>query len=98
MDVHNIDIKISEELVLYLYAIKADNSITDKANLSLILGLFVSKAVTLEKTAELAEKPVWNFIDLLKSYQIPWGEYIEEEMQIDETAMNKILGELYDET
>ncbi len=98
MDVHNIDIKISEELVPYLYAIKDGNSITDKANLSLILGLFVSKAVTLEKAAELAQKPVWDFIDLLKSCQIPWGEYTEEEMQMDETAMNKIFGGLYDET
>lgn len=57
-------------LIPYLYAIKDGNSITDKANLSLILGLFVSKAVTLEKAAELVEKPIWDFIDLLKSCQI----------------------------
>ena len=51
--------------------------------------------ITLEKAAELADKSVWNFIDILKEHQIPWGEYTEEDMQMDEFAIKKLAGGMY---
>lgn len=36
----------------------------DKANLSLIPGLFASQMVTLEKASELAEKSIWDFMEI----------------------------------
>jgi predicted HTH domain antitoxin len=95
MDVNSLDVKISQELIPYICTVKDGETITDKANLSLILGLFASQIVTLEKAAELAEKPIWDFIEILKTYHIPWGEYTEEEMQLDEVAIDKISGGLY---
>lgn len=96
MDVSNLDIKISQELVPYICTIKDGETVTDKVNLSLILGLFASQVITLEKAAELAGKSVWDFMEILKSYHIPWGEYTEDEMQMDEIALDKIAGGFYE--
>jgi predicted HTH domain antitoxin len=96
MDVSNLDIKISQELIPYICTMKDGETVTDKVNLSLILGLFASQVVTLEKAAELAGKPIWDFIEVLKTYHIPWGEYTEDEMQLDEAAIDKISGGLYE--
>ena len=53
MDTGNIDVTISEELIPYLCALKEGKNIRDKLILSAVIGLFVSKSVTLEKAAEL---------------------------------------------
>lgn len=92
MDVSSLDIKISQELVPYICTIKDGETVADKANLSLILGLIASQVITLEKAAELAGKSVWDFIEILKSYHIPWGEYTEDEMQMDEITLGKKQG------
>lgn len=94
MDASNI--KISDELVPYICTMRDGETVTDKVNLSLILGLFASQLVTLEKAAELAGKSVWDFMEILKSYHIPWGEYTEEEMQLDDDVINKLMGGLYE--
>lgn len=95
MDIKDLDIKVSKELIPYICTIKDGETIADKVNLSLILGLFASQAVTLEKASELAGKSVWDFIDVLKTYHIPWGEYTEDEMQMDYIAIEKLAGEFY---
>ncbi len=89
MDVSSLDIKVSKELVPYICTIKDGETVADKVNLSLILGLFTSQVITLEKAAELAGKSVWDFIEILKSYHIPGGEYTEDEMQMDEITLGK---------
>lgn len=95
MDVSDLDIKISKELIPYICTIKDGETVTDKATLSLILGLFASQVVTLEKASELAEKSVWDFMEILKTYHIPWSEYTEDEMQMDSIAIEKITGGFY---
>lgn len=92
----SLNIKIADELVPYICTMRDGETVTDKVNLSLILGLFASQLVTLEKAAELAGKPVWDFMEILKSYHIPWGEYTEEEMQLDDDVINKLTGGLYE--
>lgn len=96
MDVSDLNIKISKELVPYICTIKDGKTVADKVNLSLILGLFASQMVTLEKASELAEKSVWDFMEILKTYHIPWGEYTEAEMQMDAAAIEKIAGGFYE--
>ena len=91
-----MDIQISKEILPYLYTMKDGETITEKTNLSLILGLFASKAVTLEKAAELSGKNIWDFIDILKKYQIPWGEYTEDSMLMDNNTMTKIAEGAYE--
>lgn len=54
--------------------------------------MFVSKVVTLEKAAELTGKSVWDFIEILKAYEISWADYTEEDLQMDDTALEKLAG------
>ena len=96
MEISGLDIKISKELIPYICTIRDGDTVSDKTNFSLILGLFASKVVTLEKAAELAGKSVWDFMEILKSYHIPWGEYTEDEMQMDAAAIEKIVRGIYE--
>lgn len=91
-----MDVTISEAMVPYLYTVKDGNTVAEKVNISLILGLFVSKAVTLEKAAELAGKSVWDFVEVLKGCRIPWGEYTDEDAAMDAAALDKLEKGLYE--
>lgn len=91
-----MDVTISKAVVPYLYTVKDGETVAEKVNISVILGLFVSKTVTLEKAAELAGKSVWDFVDFLKKCQIPWGEYTEDGAAMDEQALEKIEKGLYE--
>lgn len=96
MSAKSVDIAISEDLVPYLYTLKDGKTVSDKLTLSAVVGLFASRVVTLEKAAELTGKSVWDFIDILKAYQIPWGDCTEEDLQMDENALEKLAGEAYE--
>lgn len=85
-----IDVKLSEDLIPYLYTIKEGKTVEEKVTLSVVIGLFLSKIITLEKAAELSNKSIWDFVDVLKEQQIPWGEYSEEGFQMDDLAMNRL--------
>lgn len=91
----SINITIKENVLPYLQVIREGDNVADKANLSIIIGLFVSKTVTLEKAAELAGKNIWEFVDILKDCHIPWGEYTEDAQEMDELAMKKLAGDIY---
>ena len=60
MSSKNIDIKISEDLVPYLYILKGGETVSDKLTLSAVVGLFTTKVITLEKAAELTGKSIWE--------------------------------------
>ena len=96
METKNINISVSQELLPYLYTIRDGKSVSDKLMITSVVGLFTSQIVTLEKAAELLGKSVWEFMDILNDLQIPWGEYTKEEMKLDEIAINKLTGELYE--
>lgn len=95
MGAKSVDIAISEDLVPYLYTIKDGKTVSDKLTLSAVVGLFASKVITLEKAAELTGKSVWDFMDILKVYEIPWADYTEEDLQMDDTALEKLVGGVY---
>ena len=81
---------LSEKLTPYIYSMKDGNTVEDKVNIFLIMGMFASKTITLEKAAELADKTIWEFIDILKKYDIPWGEITEEGAEMDDIAIAKL--------
>ncbi|MGO5019240.1 UPF0175 family protein [Roseburia faecis] len=93
MSTKSVDITISEDLVPYLYTLKDGKTVSDKITLSAVVGLFASKVVTLEKAAELTGKSVWDFIDILKAYGIPWSDYTEEDLQMDDMVLEKLAGD-----
>lgn len=68
-------------------------SIDAKVTVSLAIGLFVEKQVTLARAAELAGLSLGGFIDLLRSKHIPWMEYTEEHLKDDNRAIQELLGE-----
>ena len=82
-------------MITYL-PLKEGKNIRDKLILSAVIGLFVSKSVTLEKAAELVGKNVWDFIDILKYYGILWGDYTETDLQMDELTLEKLAGGVYE--
>ena len=96
MSTKSVDITISEDLVPYLYTLKDGKTVSDKITLSAVVGLFASKVVTLEKAAELTGKSVWDFIDILKAYGIPWSDYTEEDLQMDDMVLEKLAGGGYE--
>ena len=87
-----VDVEIPEILIPYLYTMKEGKTMDDKVTISIVVGLFVSGLVTLEKAAELAKESIWDFIDFLKAHDIPWGSYTNEELKMDEYAIDSLLG------
>lgn len=88
-----VDVEIPKTLVPYLYTMKDGKTMDDKVTISIVVGIFLSGTVTLEKAAELAGKSIWDFIDFLKAQDIPWGSFTEEELQMDELTIANLSGE-----
>lgn len=68
-------------------------NIDSKVKISLAIGLFVEKQVTLARAAELSGKTLGEFIDLLRSKKIPWVEYTEGHLKDDELVIYELLGD-----
>ncbi len=88
-----INVEIPETLGPYLYTLKDGKTMDDKVTISIVVGLFVSGIITLEKAAELAKESIWEFIEFLKAHDIPWGNYSQEELKMDELSIARLLGE-----
>ena len=52
-------ITLSDKLTPYIYTMKDGDTIEDKVNIFLIVGMFASKTISLEKAAELAGKSIF---------------------------------------
>ncbi len=87
--------KVSIKSEFYPYLVQSDigNSLDDKVNLSIAIFLFVDKKVTLARAAELGDKSIREFIDILIDHNIPWAEYSEEHKKDDDEAIEFVLGE-----
>ncbi|QKY68811.1 UPF0175 family protein [Lentibacillus sp. CBA3610] len=70
-----------------------DNKIKE----TLAIGLFVEKQVTLARAAELAGKPMTDFIELLRSKKIPWMEYTDEHLEDDRQVIQELSRDYDDE-
>src|SRR5579875_3789674 len=86
-------VSIPNEFFPIVNDLKIGKSMEDKVRVSLAIGLFAGKQVTLARAAELAGKPLADFIDILRSYQIPWAEYTEKHFSEDESAIEELLKE-----
>ena len=62
MSSKNIDIKISEDLVPYLYILKGGETVSDKLTLSAVVGLFTTKVITLEKSCGVDRQKVYGIL------------------------------------
>jgi len=86
-------VSIKSEFYPYLVESEVGNSLDDKVNLSIAIFLFVDKKVTLARAAELGDKDIREFIDILIEHNIPWAEYSDGHKKEDNEAIEFILGE-----
>ena len=91
LDQNDINVRLPNEIVRILDKSVNGKSIDEKVRLSLAIGMFVDGTVTLERAAELAGKPLANFIDILRSKKIPWMEYTVEHLEDDDLAIQKYV-------
>lgn len=86
-----MNVHIPKEIINILEKSVSGKNLDEKVRLSLAVGLFVEKTVTLERASELAGKSLANFIDVLRAKRIPWMEYTEEHLAEDELAIQKYM-------
>lgn len=72
-------------------------NVDSKVKVTLAIGLFVEKQVTLAQAAELSGQTLGEFIDLLCVKQIPWMEYTQEHFTDYEQAIQDLLGDSNDD-
>jgi len=90
VSISQFQVALPNELMPFILQIKDGKTTDEKVTISLAIGMFLSKQVTLAQAAELAKKSIWDFTDVLKSLGIPWGEYTEMELAKDELALSKL--------
>jgi len=90
MAVNQFQVTLPNDFMPFIQQLKDGKTTDDKVTLSLAIGMFLSKQVTLAKASELASKSVWEFVDVLKSLGIPWGEYSEDSYLLDELTLSKL--------
>jgi len=75
----NVSLAIPDDIVYEIKSLpKRETEISDKLQLSLAIGMFVSHEISLAKAAELAGKNLYEFIDILKSIGTPSMIYTED--------------------
>lgn len=93
MEMESFQVNLPKEFLPLIDALDGPN-IDIKVKVSLALGLFVNKQVTLARAAELSGKSLGEFIDFLRSKNIPWMEYTKEHLKDDERAIKDLLGDM----
>jgi predicted HTH domain antitoxin len=67
-----------------------NDEVNDNVQTLLAIGLFVEKRVTLSRAAEMSEKSLSEFINILMKNNIAWADYMDETMKSDEDTLNFI--------
>ncbi|MFT8344002.1 UPF0175 family protein [Clostridium beijerinckii] len=88
------NIKIYDDIIPIVNMLNAGKTIDEKVNVSIAIGLFAGKMVTLARAAELSNLSLGEFIDVLKDRGIPWGEYTEEQEKMDDVAIKNLLNKM----
>lgn len=70
----------------------SNGNLNDNISTSLAIAAFIEKRVTLARAAELAEKSLSEFINMLIKYNIPWMEYTDETFKEDQEALEELRG------
>lgn len=70
----------------------SNGNLNDNISTSLAIAAFIEKRVTLARAAELAEKSLAEFIEILLKYNISWMEYTDETFKEDQETLEKLRG------
>lgn len=85
------NIEIINTYLPYIENIDVGKTFNEKIKITLSISLFMTKAVSLERAAQLADKNISDFIDILISKNIYWHDYKTENMDLDNSAIRKYL-------
>jgi predicted HTH domain antitoxin len=85
-------VSLPKDFVPIVESLEAEGNMDEKVRLSLSIGLFVGRSVTLARAAELSGRSLNDFIAILDAFHIPWMDYTDEQLQEDELAVDELLG------
>ncbi|UZW16029.1 UPF0175 family protein [Clostridium pasteurianum] len=88
------NIKVYDDIIPIVNMLNGGKTIDEKINVSIAIGLFVGKTVTLARAAELSKLSLGEFMDALKDRGIPWGEYTEEQEKMDDVTIKNLLNRM----
>jgi predicted HTH domain antitoxin len=93
-DMNTDKVKLNEDLTVFINRLAfLGESLEERVNVSLAISLFAGKQVSLAKAAELANKTLTDFMDILKKINIPWCEYTEDMKNSDDIAIGQMFHE-----
>ena len=75
---------------------ETEDVLNKNIEVSLAIAALIEKRVTLARAAELANKGLSDFINLLQKYNIPWMEYTEETFREDQEVLKELKGIIND--
>lgn len=79
MEPQTVTMQVPADILLEINSLPIEGkTLEEKLKLNLAIGLFVSKDISLAKAAQLAEKPIDRFVEILRSINIPAVEYTED--------------------
>ena len=79
-----MNLAIPDDIVFEMKSLpEQEADITEKLHLSLAIGMFVSRELSLAKAAQLANKNIFEFMDILKLLNIPSIFYTDEMLDDD---------------
>lgn len=86
-----LPVNIKSDILSLLSNSKNDKTLDENINLSLAIYLYTAKTITLARAAELSDKSVSEFIEILIDHNIPWAEYTEEHKRQEDETIRYIL-------
>jgi predicted HTH domain antitoxin len=84
-----VSTKTINEFLPYLKQSDTGDNLNDKFRISLSIGLFLGKVISIERAANLAGKKTVEFIEILIEKNIPWHNYNDENNELDTKALRK---------
>lgn len=82
-------VTIPNEFLPVLRFVNHSESLSDTVRVSLAISLFIERAVSMERAAEMAGYSVRSFMNVLEEKGIPWGEYTQDHLKQDQAFIEK---------
>lgn len=89
-----VQVNIPDDFVPIVNSLGVGVSLDDRVRLSLAIGLFASKAVSLAQAAQLSGWSLLDFMEILRSRGLHWGEYSEEQQSQDDESLGKLFDQM----
>lgn len=77
------------DFIPYVNQFDIGNDTNEKFKISMSIGLFLGKVVSLERASELAGKTVNEYVKMLIEKNIVWANYTNESDKMDDISLEK---------